>query len=46
MENEIDNRINYLDMTIIKEHNKLTIDIYQKPTITDSIIHNELCHPN
>jgi hypothetical protein len=33
-------------MTIIKEHNKLTFNIHRKPTITDSIIHNELCHPN
>jgi hypothetical protein len=33
-------------MTIIKEHNKLTIDIYRKPTTTDSIIHNESCQPN
>jgi hypothetical protein len=33
-------------MTISKEHHKLTFDIYRKPTTTDSIIHNESCHPN
>jgi hypothetical protein len=46
MEKETQNSINYLDMTIIKEHNKLTFNIYRKPTTTDSIIHNDSCHPN
>jgi hypothetical protein len=46
MEKETQNRINYLDITITKEHNNLTFDIYCKPTTTDSIIHNDSCHPN
>jgi hypothetical protein len=46
MERETQNRINYLDMTVIKAHNKLTFNIYRKPTTTDSIIHNDSCHPN
>jgi hypothetical protein len=46
MEKKTSNRINYLDLTIIKEHNKLTFSIYRKPTTTDTIIHNDSCHPN
>ena len=45
MEREINNRINFLDITIIKEHNKLTFDIYRKPTATNSIIPYDSCHP-
>jgi hypothetical protein len=44
MEKETQSRINYLDLTIAKEHNKLTFGIYRKPTTTDSIIHNDSCH--
>jgi hypothetical protein len=46
VEKETQNRINYLDLTITKEDNKLTFVIYRKPTTTDSIIHNDSCHPN
>jgi hypothetical protein len=46
MDKETRNRIKYLDMTIIKEHNKLIFNIYRKPTTTGSIIHNASCHPN
>jgi hypothetical protein len=46
MEQESLNKINYLDLTITKEHNKLTFNIYRKPTTTDSIIPNDSCHPN
>jgi hypothetical protein len=46
MEKETQNRINYLDLTITKEYNKLMFSIYQKPTTTDSIIHNDSCHPS
>ena len=45
MEKEKNNRINFLDITIVKEHNKLTFDIYRKPTTTDSIIPYDSCHP-
>jgi hypothetical protein len=45
IEKERDNRINFLDVTIAKEHDKLTFDIYRKPTTTDSIISYDSCHP-
>jgi hypothetical protein len=38
MEEEIDNSINFLDITIKKVNNTFTTDIYRKPTATDSII--------
>jgi hypothetical protein len=46
MENETQNRINYLHLTVTEVHNKLTFSIYWTPTTTDSIIHNDSCHPN
>jgi hypothetical protein len=46
IDKEIQNKINYLDLTINKEDNKLTFTVYRKPTTTDSIIHNDSCHPN
>jgi hypothetical protein len=45
MEEEQDNKINYLDITIVKTHNRLQLGIYRKPTTTDHIIHNDSCHP-
>jgi hypothetical protein len=35
IEKEIENKINFLDITISKEQDKLTFDIYRKPTTTD-----------
>ena len=32
------NSINYLDLTIRHQHNKFNIDIYRKPTATDTTI--------
>jgi hypothetical protein len=32
LEKEIDRRINFLDITIYRESNKLSVDIYRKPT--------------
>jgi hypothetical protein len=46
MEQKSLNKINYLDLTITREHNKLTFNIYRKPTTTDSIISSDSCHPN
>jgi hypothetical protein len=46
MEQETLNKISHLDLTIIKEHNRLTFNIYRKPTTTDSIIPNDSYHPN
>ena len=45
MEKETDNSINFLDVTIRKEHDTLTFNIYRKPTTTDSIIPRDSCHP-
>jgi hypothetical protein len=45
MQNEIDDKINFLDLTIMKEPDKLALNIYRKPTTTDSIIPNDSCHP-
>jgi quinol monooxygenase YgiN len=38
MENEIDNKINFLDIMILKETGCLSFSIYRKPSTTDTII--------
>ena len=45
METETDNSINFLDISIQNERNKLSINIYRKPTATDVIIPKDSCHP-
>ena len=45
LELEADNRLNYLDLTLIKNPNGLSFDIYRKPTATDTIIPMDSCHP-
>jgi hypothetical protein len=45
MESEIDNQINFLDITIRKEKNNFTFNIYRKPTTTVTIIPRVSCHP-
>ncbi len=42
---EIDNKINFLDLTISKTDNKFTFKIFHKPTQTDMITHNSSAHP-
>ena len=44
-EKETENKLNFLDITIAKEQDKLTFDIYRKPTTTDSIIPGDSCYP-
>ena len=46
-ENEIDNTINYLDLTITKNLQKKVTDlgIYHKPTSNTTAIHNKSRHP-
>jgi nucleoside-specific outer membrane channel protein Tsx len=39
IEKEINNKINFLDLSIEKNHNNLQLGIYRKPTATDLIIH-------
>jgi hypothetical protein len=45
IETQINNKLNYLDITIENMNNTLTFDIYKKTTATDLIIHNNSCHP-
>jgi hypothetical protein len=44
-EQEKNNSINTLDITIKKDRNGFKFDIYRKPTATDIIIPHESCHP-
>jgi hypothetical protein len=44
MEIQIDNKLNYLDITIENKNSIFTFDIYRKPTTTDLIIHKDSCH--
>ena len=45
MEKETENIINFLDVTIRKEHDTFTFNVYRKPTTTDFIIPKVSCHP-
>jgi hypothetical protein len=45
IEKERENMINFLDITIEKEQDKLIFYVYRKPTATDSIIPSDSCHP-
>jgi hypothetical protein len=44
IEDEVNNKINFLDISIERMHNELQLGIYRKPTTTDLIIHNDSCH--
>ena len=43
---ESDEAINFLDMNISKDDNKIMFNIYSKPTATDITIPNDSCHPS
>lgn len=45
LETEIENKINFLDLTITRLHDKFQYQIYRKPTTTDATIHAESHHP-
>ncbi|PNF39362.1 hypothetical protein B7P43_G18159, partial [Cryptotermes secundus] len=45
MEQQSQNKINYLDLTIMTNNNELKFEIYRKPTSTDLILHNTSCDP-
>jgi hypothetical protein len=45
IEKQIDNKLNYLDISTENTHNTFTFKIYRKPTTTDLILHNDSCHP-
>jgi CRISPR/Cas system CSM-associated protein Csm2 small subunit len=40
VEEEINNKINFLDISIAKTHNTLQLGIYRKSTTRDVIVHN------
>ena len=42
---EENNNISFLDLLITKENNRLSINIYRKPTATDTTIHYRSNHP-
>jgi len=42
---ETEGKISFLDITISREANKLSIDIYRKPKYTDATITVVSCHP-
>jgi hypothetical protein len=44
-EEEVNNKINFLRISIEKTRNKLQLGIYRKPATTDLIIHDDSCHP-
>jgi hypothetical protein len=45
IEEETNNIIHFLDVTIIRTKGTLTFDAYRKPTTTDTIIPKHSCHP-
>jgi hypothetical protein len=46
MEEEKENQINFLDITISKVEDSTSFSIYRKPTTTDTIIPNGFRHPH
>jgi len=46
LEEEQDNHIHFLDITITKNPKGLSFGIYRKPTTTDIVIPRDSCHPN
>jgi len=46
LDEEQNNQINFLDITIKKNQKGLLFEVYRKPTTTDIIIPNDSCHPN
>jgi len=45
MEEETNNSIHFLDITISKDENKVSFKVYRKSTTTYIIIPNDSCHP-
>jgi hypothetical protein len=45
IEEEKEKRINFLDITIMKDDKNLAFNIYRKSTTTDTITPNDSCHP-
>ena len=45
LELEKDSKLNFLDISLTKTSNRISYDIYMKPTTTDTVIPNDSCHP-
>jgi len=45
IEKEENQKISFLDLTIHRKQSRFSIDIYRKPTTTETIIANDSCHP-
>jgi hypothetical protein len=45
MEEEINKSVNFLDITVSKDENKISFNVYRKPTANAIIIPNDSCHP-
>jgi len=44
LQKETNNSINFLDITIHKNHGNISFSAYRKPTTTDTIILKDSCH--
>ena len=42
LETETDNRLNFLDLTVIRHMDNLKFKIYRKPTTTDAVSYTHL----
>ena len=45
LELEKDSKLNFLDISLTKTSNRISYDIYRKPTTTDTVIPNDSYHP-
>lgn len=45
LETEVNNRLNFLDLTIYKKDHKFNFSIYRKPTTSDVTLHADSHHP-
>lgn len=45
IEMEKDKRLNFLDITLTRNNQRITFDIYRKPTHTDTLIQKDSNHP-
>jgi hypothetical protein len=45
-EPEVNNKLNFLDLTLERKQYSISPSIYRKPTTTDTMIHNNSCHPH
>ena len=42
---EENNQITYLDLNLINNQGQIKMEIFRKPTATDTMINNKSCHP-